>query len=286
MDEREATTRACKVCGESKPLDAEHFPAHRKPYGVCYERRCKACDRADARRRMEARRQTDEGAEASRKAVADWKRRNPEKVEEHHRREAERAGREFRARGRRGFESGQDRLAKVNARQAWRYWLRERAPDWWVERYWAEIGEPWRNPRLSESQKWRARYDNDEPFRQYEIARSRIKKGERRKRRRVSEDGTVEYESLLAERSNCPYCGTALSEANRTIDHLDPLSRGGEHSASNLSVCCQPCNSAKRAMGFHEWLDRLPPKWRRVSLSLYTRKRGAPPTQPGLPLWG
>ena len=41
--------------------------------------------------------------------------------------------------------------------------------------------------------------------------------------------------------SDCVYCGGEASG----FDHLQPLSKGGEHVAENLAPCCQPCNSTK-----------------------------------------
>jgi len=86
MAKTKATTRNCKVCGQDKLLGVENFRPHNNPNGVVYERRCKACDRENARQRMDARRQTEEGVEACRKAVAKWKQRNPEMVKKQHQR--------------------------------------------------------------------------------------------------------------------------------------------------------------------------------------------------------
>lgn len=48
---------------------------------------------------------------------------------------------------------------------------------------------------------------------------------------------------LRAHGGSCVYCG--LSE-NITIDHLDPVSRGGDNDASNLAPACKSCNSKKK----------------------------------------
>ncbi len=53
----------------------------------------------------------------------------------------------------------------------------------------------------------------------------------------------------------CAYCDDAGGPFN--IDHIYPLSRGGDNSPSNLCVACASCNAAKRDMTVHEWLGEL-----------------------------
>lgn len=49
----------------------------------------------------------------------------------------------------------------------------------------------------------------------------------------------------------CVYCG--LSGVKLTIDHVEPLARGGRHIVSNLVAACQTCNSSKGAGDGPEW---------------------------------
>lgn len=48
----------------------------------------------------------------------------------------------------------------------------------------------------------------------------------------------------IFERDNhtCQYCG---SKKNLTIDHVMPVSRGGENSWKNMVTCCWKCNNKK-----------------------------------------
>ena len=41
----------------------------------------------------------------------------------------------------------------------------------------------------------------------------------------------------------CYYCG---KKAELTLDHFEPLAKGGAHCVSNFVFCCHPCNSRKR----------------------------------------
>lgn len=49
----------------------------------------------------------------------------------------------------------------------------------------------------------------------------------------------------------CAYCGTWIANS---VDHVIPLSRGGEDGADNVVSACQKCNHEKR--------DRTPDEWR------------------------
>jgi 5-methylcytosine-specific restriction endonuclease McrA len=50
--------------------------------------------------------------------------------------------------------------------------------------------------------------------------------------------------------SNCAFC---KSRQNITIDHIIPLSRGGNHSIGNLQPLCKSCNSSKKARFISEY---------------------------------
>lgn len=71
-----------------------------------------------------------------------------------------------------------------------------------------------------------------------------------------SADGSVTREVMatLISMVACVYCGGELTDENRSVDHVVPLSRGGAHAASNLAACCVDCNVKKG--------DRLPEEFR------------------------
>lgn len=43
----------------------------------------------------------------------------------------------------------------------------------------------------------------------------------------------------------CEYCGKALTEKTATMDHVIPLTKGGEHDPGNIVPACRSCNSRK-----------------------------------------
>lgn len=101
----------------------------------------------------------------------------------------------------------------------------------------------------------------------------------------------VPYElrwTLWAERKSCPYCATPLgapaltpesesSERAAHIDHMDPLSRGGEESFRNALYVCARCNAAKGHRLFVTWLARLSEPHRSLARTIYTEKHGHAP---------
>lgn len=48
-------------------------------------------------------------------------------------------------------------------------------------------------------------------------------------------------EIIALQESNCYLCG----QSAKGIDHIVPLSKGGNHSIGNLAPCCTSCNSKK-----------------------------------------
>lgn len=52
----------------------------------------------------------------------------------------------------------------------------------------------------------------------------------------------------------CFYCHHALSASEATIDHIVPVSRGGERFESNAVIACHWCNCHKSDMDYGEFL--------------------------------
>lgn len=64
--------------------------------------------------------------------------------------------------------------------------------------------------------------------------------------------GTIrEWEREQELPKQCVYCS---SMADLTTDHLIPRSRGGDDSADNVVLACQPCNISRGEKGVFEWL--------------------------------
>ena len=68
----------------------------------------------------------------------------------------------------------------------------------------------------------------------------------------ITISGTIrEWEREQELPKQCVYCG---SMNDLTTDHLVPRSRGGDESADNVVLACQPCNALRGSKGIFEWL--------------------------------
>jgi len=63
--------------------------------------------------------------------------------------------------------------------------------------------------------------------------------------------------SWAAQIKNCGYCGKRLRSKNRVIDHIVPVSQGGQTKKDNLVVVCNTCNQEKGARTLQEWKVKL-----------------------------
>jgi 5-methylcytosine-specific restriction endonuclease McrA len=51
---------------------------------------------------------------------------------------------------------------------------------------------------------------------------------------------------LVRDEYKCQYCAQNFREANLTIDHVIPKSKGGSSTWDNVAAACKPCNQKKR----------------------------------------
>ena len=72
------------------------------------------------------------------------------------------------------------------------------------------------------------------------------------------EDCLIEGYELGMYEDDCAWCGEELTEAERDIEHIHPISEGrtpgkGTNDPTNLVASCKPCNSSK--------IDKDPLDW-------------------------
>ena len=97
--------------------------------------------------------------------------------------------------------------------------------------------------------------------------------------------------SLMEGRDFCLYCGKRIEKAydwtpegksSRTylhLDHMDPISMGGDDTEKNTVYCCVPCNIKKKNKLFTTWLEELKPNCRDLSRKVYVDKHGREPEE-------
>lgn len=73
----------------------------------------------------------------------------------------------------------------------------------------------------------------------------------------------------------CHYCGCALTTRNFSVDHLQPVSRGGTSVLDNLRPCCKRDNDVKESMTEAEFiaLRALVTTWEDGGRKLFARLR-------------
>jgi 5-methylcytosine-specific restriction endonuclease McrA len=49
----------------------------------------------------------------------------------------------------------------------------------------------------------------------------------------------------LRDDGKCQYCGTSVDRKEATLDHVQPVSKGGKTTWDNCVTACGPCNSGK-----------------------------------------
>ena len=83
-----------------------------------------------------------------------------------------------------------------------------------------------------------------------------LKTQRRRARTRSTDDGSVSVESWTAVLDSyhwlCVYCARPLVDP--TMDHVDPLSRGGVHTIDNIAPACASCNRSKGRRSLLVWM--------------------------------
>lgn len=61
-------------------------------------------------------------------------------------------------------------------------------------------------------------------------------------------------EILVLQGGFCVYCKIEISNGNKHIDHITPISRGGSNGPENLQVLCRTCNMRKHDKTHEEYL--------------------------------
>lgn len=55
----------------------------------------------------------------------------------------------------------------------------------------------------------------------------------------------------------CHWCKCPTTTENREVDHVVPLAKGGNHTASNLCICCSTCNQQKGDLMPREFVNAV-----------------------------
>ena len=112
------------------------------------------------------------------------------------------------------------------------------------------------------------RYHTDEEYKE----RIKIRTSDRARRVRGNFTVAQWHEACAAFNCTCAYCG---AKADLTMDHVVPVSQGGETTVGNIIPACRSCNSSKGAKDMIEWYTAQPfyDKARLENIIKYLRSR-------------
>lgn len=116
------------------------------------------------------------------------------------------------------------------------------------------------NPRVKAAKKksyYRARYNDWASWRSHTTRSSLLRLVREKGGDRSTVPSAPELKAWIEEAESCEYCGAQLTEKSFSVDHAQPVSRGGGHSLENLRATCAPCNGAKGAMSEEEFVAFL-----------------------------
>ncbi len=83
----------------------------------------------------------------------------------------------------------------------------------------------------------------------YEKNKANIFRRNRKRRALLAQVKTFPYtktDIIKRDGLNCYLCGKLLSERQVALDHIIPITRGGNDKAENIGIVCKSCNSSKR----------------------------------------
>jgi 5-methylcytosine-specific restriction endonuclease McrA len=65
----------------------------------------------------------------------------------------------------------------------------------------------------------------------------------------------IRQELIKENGRKCGYCFKKPKKL--TLDHIQPLSKGGADTKDNMMLCCESCNNIKSNMDIDEWMKHL-----------------------------
>jgi 5-methylcytosine-specific restriction endonuclease McrA len=65
------------------------------------------------------------------------------------------------------------------------------------------------------------------------------------------------YKVIFRDKQICGYCGRRYPLDRLTVDHINPIARGGDNKPTNLVCACFDCNLSKGKKTLSEYLEYL-----------------------------
>lgn len=122
----------------------------------------------------------------------------------------------------------------------------------------------------------------DHSFRLYHRSKSKHRKAKQRGSTALMLTPDQLWRRWVEFGHTCAYCG---ADGDLHIEHVIPISKGGEHHLGNIVPACQRCNYSKRSAPVEEWYKAQPffteERWQAIQAALAKSK----PTTEQLAMW-
>lgn len=227
--------KRCSSCKAVKPA-CEFHRARREKNGLKPE--CKACAKA-ARHDWYV-----QNAEREKQKVVEWQKANPEKTKAKAKCTYFKNHETRKARNRAAYDAKKDTIL---ATERERY---KADPEYREKRLNSSRQRYISNPDAIKDYQKRHRRENPEKHQAWtNNRRSRVKEAS-------GSCSPAEWREILEHFGHCcAYCLRHQRDAGGlTVDHIDPISKGGTNDPDNLVPACQPCNSSKINKSLLEFL--------------------------------
>lgn len=113
------------------------------------------------------------------------------------------------------------------------------------------------------------RYMTDHSFRLYHRSKSKHRKAKQRGSTALMLTPDQLWRRWVEFGHTCAYCG---ADGDLHIEHVIPISKGGEHHLGNIVPACQRCNYSKRSAPVEEWYRAQPffteERWQAIQAAL------------------
>jgi 5-methylcytosine-specific restriction endonuclease McrA len=133
-------------------------------------------------------------------------------------------------------------------------------------KYWREHPAEYKefaNQRSLRAHQWR--YMTDHSFRLYHRSKSKQRKAKQRGSTALMLSRDQLWRRWVEFDHCCAYCGI---DGDMHIEHVIPISKGGEHHLGNIVPACQRCNYSKNSAPVEEWYKAQPffsdAKWQKI----------------------
>ena len=252
LEDNMETTKICTCCNTEKSIKEFSIRTDTNKY----RRQCKQCVYESTKKfknRKLLPKLTEDQKKQKRK---EYYLKNKEKIKSRNEEYYKENKEYFKEKAKENYHNNRDRRLRVH--KIWasnnKEYIREENKKWRIENkdYLYEYNKKYKEENREQINK-RDRTRNKTEARKISML------NKSHKRRTIEKRGDVsnsEIKKLLNESTKCYWCNKKLSN-KKHLDHYIPLSKGGEHTLTNLVVSCPTCNLQKNAKDPYQFAQEI-----------------------------